>query len=113
MAYLACFFIALISTSCRSPQKSSCEKDGLTWQEPAWIQAGDEDVKLQWKLASKDKAQYHQRQKATIISEGKTTEWEQSVTLQYHVKEVSMDGTAQVLLNCKNLDTKGSGDELF
>lgn len=95
------------------PKKGSYEKDGLTWQEPIWIQAGDEDVKLQWKLAPKDEAQYHQRQKATITSEGKTTGWEQSVTLQYHVKEVSKEGTAQVLLSCKNLDTKGTGDELF
>lgn len=112
-ALLACFIIALSSTSCKSPKKGSYEKDGLTWQEPIWIQAGDEDVKLQWKLAPKDEAQYHQRQKATITSEGKTTGWEQSVTLQYHVKEVSKEGTAQVLLSCKNLDTKGTGDELF
>jgi len=110
---LACFIIALSSTSCKSPKKGSYEKDGLTWQEPIWIQAGDEDLKLQWKLAPKDEAQYHQRQKATITSEGKSTGWEQSVTLQYHVKEVSKEGTAQVLLSCKNLDTKGTGDELF
>ena len=112
-ALLACFIIALSSTSCKSPKKGSYEKDGLTWQEPIWIQAGDEDVKLQWKLAPKDEAQYHQRQKTMITSEGKTTGWEQSVTLQYHVKEVSKEGTAQVFLSCKNLDTKGTGSEVF
>ena len=112
-ALLACFMIALSSTSCKSPKKSSYEKNVLAWQEPTWIQAGDKDIKLQWKLAAKDEAQYLQRQKATITSEGKTTGWEQSVTLQYHVKEVSKEGTAQVLLSAKNLDTKGTGDALF
>jgi len=98
-ALLACSTIALSSTSCKSPQKSSYEKTGLAWQEPTWIQAGTEDIYLQWKFAPKDKAQYHQRQKATIASEGKTTGWEQSATLQYHVKEVSNEGTAQVFLS--------------
>lgn len=112
-ALLACFIIALFSPSCKSPQKGSYEKNGLAWQEPTWIQAGIEDINLQWKFAPKDKAQYHQRQKATIASEGKTTGWEQSATLQYHVKEVSNEGTAQVFLNCKNLDTKGTGSEFF
>ena len=71
---LVCFIIAFSSTFCKSAQKGSYDKDGLIWQEPIWIQAGDEDVKFQWKLAPKDEAQYHQRQKATITSEGKTTE---------------------------------------
>jgi hypothetical protein len=110
---LVCFIIALSSTSCKSTQKGSYDKNGLEWEEPTWIQAGDEDVKLQWKLTPNDEAQYHQRQKATITSEGKTTEWEQSIALQYHVKEVSKEGTAQVLLSCKNLDTKGTGSEFF
>jgi hypothetical protein len=112
-ALLACFIIALSSTSCKSSQKGSYEKNGLAWQEPTWIQAGTEDINLQWKFAPKDTAHYHQRQKATITSEGKTTGWEQSVTLQYHVKEVSNEGTAQVFLSCKNLDTKGTGSEVF
>jgi membrane-associated protease RseP (regulator of RpoE activity) len=112
-ALLVCFIIALSSTSCKSPQKGSYMKNGPTWQEPTWIQAGTEDIHLQWKFAPKDKAQYYQIQKATIASEGKTTGWEQSVTLQYHVKEVSNEGTAQVFLSCENLDTKVVGSEIF
>jgi len=108
-ALLALFLIALSPTSCKSPHKGSYEKNGLAWQEPAWIQAGTEDIKLIWKFAPKDKAHYHQRQKATITSEGKTTGWEQSATLQYHVKEVPSDGAAQVFLSLKNLNTKGTG----
>jgi hypothetical protein len=110
---LACFIIAVSSTSCKSPQKGSYDKNGVTWQEPTWIQAGSEYINLHWKFVPDDKAQYYQRQKATIASEGKTTGWEQSATLQYHVKEVSNEGTAQVFLSCKNLDTKGSGSEFF
>jgi len=112
-ALLVCFIIALSSTSCKSPQKGSYKKNGPAWQEPAWIKAGTEDINLQWKFAPKDKVQYHQRQKTTIASEGKTTGWEQSAILQYHVKEVSNEGTAQVFLSCKNLDTKGVGFEVF
>jgi hypothetical protein len=112
-ALLVCFIIALSSTSCKSPQKGSYKKNGPAWQEPTWIKAGTEDINLQWKFAPKDKVQYHQRQKTTIASEGKTTGWEQSAILQYHVKEVSNEGTAQVFLSCKNLDTKGVGFEVF
>jgi hypothetical protein len=112
-ALLVCFIIALSSTSCKSPQKGSYKKNGPAWQEPTWIKAGTEDINLQWKFAPKDKVQYHQRQKTMIASEGKTTGWEQSAILQYHVKEVSNEGTAQVFLSCKNLDTKGVGFEVF
>ena len=45
--------------------------------------------------------------------QGKTTEQEHSITLQYHIKEVSKDGTAQVNLSWKNLDTKGTDSDLF
>ncbi len=112
-ALLACLIIALSSASCTSSEKGSYEKKGLAWHEPTWIQAGSEDIHLQWKFAPNDKAHYHQRQKATITSEGNTTGWEQSATLQYHVQEVSNEGTAHVFLSCKNLDTKGTGSEFF
>jgi len=109
---LICFLIALISTSCKSSKSSSYGEDELAWQEPIWKQTGTEGVKLQWKFALGDEVQYNERQKATISSEGKTTEQEHSVTLQYHVKEVSKEGTAQVILSGKNLDTKGTDSEL-
>jgi len=110
---LTCFIIELTSTSCKSPKSDSYEKDELAWQEPIWIQTGTEDVKLQWKFSSREKIRYHQRQKATITSKGKTTEWEESVTLQYDVKNISEEGTTQVLLSGMNLDTNGTGYELF
>lgn len=108
---LICFSIALTSTSCKSSKTSSYGEDELAWQEPIWKQTGTEDVKLQWKFALGDEVQYNERQKATITSEGKTTEREYAVTLQYHVKEVSKEGTAQVILSGKNLDTKGTDSE--
>lgn len=114
LAFLSvCFIVALNVTSCKSPKRGSYEKHESTWKEPIWKKAGDEAVKLQWKFTPKDEAQYLQRQQATITSEGKTTRWEQTVTLRYYVKEVSKEGTAQVLLSCQDLDTKGTEDELF
>ena len=110
---LTCFFIALISTSCKSPKSGSFGADELAWQEPIWKQTGIEGVKLQWKFVPGDEVQYHEKQKATITSGGKTTESEYSVRLQYYVKELSKEGTAQVLLSAKNFDTKGTGYELF
>jgi PDZ domain len=109
-----CFVITvtLISYTCKSPKISSHGEDELAWQEPKWKQIGTEDVKLQWKFALGDKVQYKERQKATITSEGKTTEQEHSITLQYHVKEVSKDGTAKVDVSWKNLDTKGTDSDL-
>ena len=110
---LICFVIAFASTSCKTSKTSSYGEDELTWQEPIWKQTGTEDVKLQWKFALGDEVQYNERQKATITSEGKTTEREHSVTLQYHVKEVSKEGTAQVILSGKNLDTQKTNSELY
>lgn len=106
-----CFVIALTSTSCKSSKTSSYGEDELAWQEPIWKQTGTEDVKLQWKFALGDEVEYNERQNATITSEGKTTEREHSVTLHYHVKEVAKEGTAQVILSGKNLDTKGTDSE--
>ena len=109
-----CFVIVatLISYTCKSPKTSSHGEDELAWQEPKWKQIGTEDVKLQWKFALGDEAQYKERQKATITSEGKTKEQEHSITLRYHTKEVSKDGIAQVNLSWKNLDTKGTDSDL-
>jgi hypothetical protein len=114
LAFLLTYLIiALTTTSCKSPKSSSYGEDVLSWQEPIWIQTATEDVKLQWKFSSREEIRYHQRQKATITSEGETAEGEHSVTLRYHVKDVSKKGTAQILLSAKNLDTKGTGYELF
>ncbi|MDY7031328.1 MAG: PDZ domain-containing protein [Thermodesulfobacteriota bacterium] len=110
---LTFFIIALTSTSCTSPKSSSYGEDDRAWKEPMWRQTGIEGVKLRWKFVPGDEVQYHERQKATITSEGETTELEHSVTFQYHVKDVSKEGIAQVLLSAKNLDTKGTGDGLF
>ena len=103
------FIIALTATSCKLPKSSSYGEDEMAWQEPIWKQTGVEGVKLRWKFAPGSKEQYNERLKATITSEGETKEWEHSVTLQYHVINVSKEGTAQVLLSAKNLDTKGTG----
>ena len=114
LAFLLTFFvIALTSTSCKLSKSSSYGEDEMVWQEPIWKQTGGESVKLRWKFAPGDEEQYHERLKATITSEGEIKEWEHFVTLQYHVKDVSKEGTAQVLLSAKNLDTKGTGYELF
>jgi hypothetical protein len=107
-----CFIIALTSTSCKSAETSSHGEAEQAWQEPIWKHTGAEDVKLQWKFVLGDEVQYNERQKATITSDGKTTEREHSATLQYHVKEVSKEGTAQVILSGKNLDTKGADSDL-
>ncbi|MDY6857017.1 MAG: PDZ domain-containing protein [Thermodesulfobacteriota bacterium] len=109
-----CFVIAVNFTSytCKSLKTSSNDEDELPWQEPKWKQIGTEDVKLQWKFSLGDKVQYKERQKTTITSEGRTTEQEHSITLQYYIKEVSKDGTAQVNLSWKNLDTKGTDSDL-
>jgi hypothetical protein len=82
------------------------------WQEPIWKQTGTEDVKLQWKFGLGDEVQYNETQKATITSQGKTTKREYAVTLPCYVKEVSKEGTAQVILSGKNLDTKGTDSEV-
>lgn len=111
--WLTCFFIALTSTSCKSPKSGSFGTDELACQAPIWKQTGIENVKLQWKFVSGDEVQYHEKQKATITSGGKTTESEHSVTLQYHVKALSKEWTAQVLLSAKNWDTQGTEYELF
>ena len=79
---LTCFFIALTSTSCKSPKSGSFGTDELAWTEPIWKQTGIENVKLQWKFVPGDEVQYHEKQKATVRSGGKTTESEHSVTLQ-------------------------------
>lgn len=110
---LTCLFIALTSTSCKSPKSGSYGADELAWQEPIWKQTVIEGVKLKWKFVPGGEVQYRERQKATLTSGGKTTESEHSVTLQYHVKALSKEGTAQVLLSAKNLDTKGTGSEWF
>ena len=109
---LICFSIALTSTSCMSSKTSPYSDDELAWQEPIWEQTGTEDVKLQWKFGPGDEVHYNETQKATITSEGKTTEREYAVTLQYYVKKVSKEGTAQVIVSGKNLDTKGTDSEL-
>lgn len=67
---------------------------------------------MQWKFGPGDEVHYNETQKATITSEGKTTEREYAVTLQYYVKKVSKEGTAQVIVSGKNLDTKGTDSEL-
>lgn len=104
---LICFSIALTSTSCMSSKTSPYSDDELAWQEPIWEQTGTEDVKLQWKFALGDEVQYNERQKATITSEGKTTEREYAVTLQYYVKKVSKEGTAQVIVRREEISWFG------
>ena len=110
---LTCLFMALTCTSCKSLKSGSYGADELAWQEPIWKQTVIEGVKLKWKFVPGGEVQYRERQKATLTSGGKTTESEHSVTLQYHVKALSKEGTAQVLLSAKNLDTKGTGSEWF
>ena len=110
---LTCLFIALTCTSCSSPKSGSYGADELAWQEPIWKQTEIEGVTLQWKLVSGGDVQYRERQKATLTSGGKATEWEHSVTLLYQVKAISKEGTAQVFLSADDWDTKGTGPEWF
>ena len=71
---LTCLFMALTSTSCKSPKSGSYGADKLAWQEPIWKQTGIEGVKLKWKFVPGGEVQYRERQKATLTSGGKTTE---------------------------------------
>ena len=111
---VVCFIFALTLTSyaSKSPKTGSNGEDELPWQDPKWEQIGSEDVRLQWKYSLGDEIQYKERQKSTITSEGKKTEQEHSITLQYHVKEVSEDRNAKVILSWKNLVTKGTDSDL-
>jgi hypothetical protein len=114
MAFLlTCFLLSATCTSCIPPKSDPQGKVELTWQEPIWRSTGAQEIRLQFKFAPGDTAEYQDNLRATIYSEGKTTEWEHSVTLQYHVKGISDEGTAQALLSGKNLDKKGEGRELF
>lgn len=106
------FVVTLTSYASKSPKTGSNGEDELAWQDPKWKKNGSEEVRLQWKYSLGDEIQYKERHKSTITSEGNKTEQEHSITLQYHVKEVSEDGNAKVILSWKNLDTKGTDSEL-
>ncbi len=110
---LICSIILLTCISCTTQESSLYKEYEVKWQEPMWKSAGTEEIILQYKFATGDMAQYHNRLKTTMYSEGKTMESEHTVILQYLVKEISEGETAQVLLSAKNLDTRGTGYEFF
>jgi hypothetical protein len=87
--------------------------DGQVWEELIWKEDGTEELIVQWKFSKGARATYQETQKATVSSEAKATEQEHSLTLEYHVKEVSKDGTARIIINGKDLSSKGTGYELF
>jgi hypothetical protein len=87
--------------------------DGHVWEKLIWKEDGTEDIVIEWKFSKGARAVYKETQKATISSEAKATEQEHSLTLEYHVKEISKDGTAQIIVNGKDFSSKGNGYELL
>lgn len=111
--FLLCFIIVFTYGSCISAKRPSYIVDGQVWEEIIWKEDWPEELTIQWKFSKGKRAIYQETQNATVFSEAKVTEQEHSLILEYHIKDVSNDGTAQVILHGKDLVSKGTGYKLF
>ncbi|MGA1863989.1 MAG: PDZ domain-containing protein, partial [bacterium] len=111
--FLMCCIAGFVNSSCMTAKRCSYIMDEQVWENLIWKEDSTEDVILEWKFSKGSMAVYRETQKATVSGEEKATEQEHSLTLEYHVEEVTKDGTARIVLKGKEFSSRGTGYELF